>query len=208
MGLIEVVRSDARFVVISKPAGLLSVPGKGAENAVCAASWARERYIEARGPITVHRLDMDTSGLLLMALDEAAQRGLSWQFEARTVGKEYVALVEGDVAGDEGVVVAAMRLDPARRPLQVIDPLLGRPAETRWRVLSREGGRTRVRLTPLTGRSHQLRVHCASMGHPILGDGLYGRLETAPRLMLHASGLAFDDPSTGARVECVSPAPF
>ncbi len=203
---IRVVAETARWVVIDKPAGVLSVPGKSAANRACAASWCRGRYPHATGPITVHRLDMDTSGLLLMALDAACQRLLSEQFEQRAVEKMYVAVVRGRVHGERGTVSLPMRPDLARRPVQVVDRVQGREAITEWRVVAREtalegagGERTRLELLPRTGRTHQLRVHCAFVGsgglcvdgerwcehvwrdadgrsgrgHPIVGDVLY-----------------------------------
>jgi tRNA pseudouridine32 synthase / 23S rRNA pseudouridine746 synthase len=214
LSAVRVVREGRRFVVIDKPAGLLSVPGKGADNQACAAGWVREQFPRASGPLVVHRLDMDTSGLLVFGLDEAAQRALSAQFEARSVHKRYVALVDGLMQRERGVIDAAMRLDPENRPVQVIDPVHGRAATTEFAVLSLETDRTRVELVPRTGRTHQLRVHCALIGHPIVGDVLYGRVDArgergtdAERLMLHASELAFDDPD-GGRVEACSAVPF
>lgn len=232
---IRIVRQSDRWVVIDKPAGVLSVPGRDEANRACTASWCRERFPAATGPITVHRLDMDTSGLLLMALDEEAQRELSRQFEDRRVSKRYVALVAGTVSGERGTNDVPMRADLSRRPHQVIDRVQGRPATTEWRVIDRLPNATRLELMPITGRTHQLRVHCAYVGHPIIGDVLYAggvgnaalERDTHPavppaaapagpagaavgvaRLMLHASELTFFDPDGGAPVECRSPAPF
>lgn len=219
---IRVVRATDRWVVIDKPAGVLSVPGKGPENQACAAAWCRGAFPNCTGPVTVHRLDMDTSGLLLMALDAEAHRALSGQFEARTVGKAYAALVAGVVGAERGVIDVPMRMDPENRPRQVVDFELGKSAVTAWRRLGLEDGRTRLELLPTTGRTHQLRVHCAytgpgglcgaeagpsGKGHPILGDVLYWDEASAPRLMLHATRLSFHDPD-GSGVECESPAPF
>lgn len=199
--------------MLNKPAGVLSVPGKGEAKQACAASWVRERFPSATGPITVHRLDMDTSGLLLCALDEGTQKELSAQFERREVEKQYLALVEGQVAQEIGVLDAPMRLDPDNRPYQVVDREQGRPAETAYRVLAYEPGCTRLELEPRTGRTHQLRVHCAyrgpgGLGHPILGDVLYGDVASAPRLMLHAWRLRLADPATGRRIDLEAAAPF
>ncbi|MFN0012429.1 MAG: RluA family pseudouridine synthase [Phycisphaerales bacterium] len=230
---IRIVRRSDRWVVIDKPAGVLSVPGRDEANRACTASWCREVFPAATGPITVHRLDMDTSGLLLMALDEQAQRELSQQFEDRRVRKRYIALVAGTVAGERGTIDVPMRADLARRPHQVIDRVQGRPAVTEWRVIERGPTTTRLELMPLTGRTHQLRVHCAFAGHPIIGDVLYSGgvgnaavepdpsgsreapppahgqgLPNPPRLMLHASELTFFNPDGGTPVECRSPAPF
>jgi tRNA pseudouridine32 synthase/23S rRNA pseudouridine746 synthase len=214
---ITVIASTDRWVVINKPPGVLSVPGRLEENHACAASWCRQRFPGASGPITVHRLDMDTSGLLLMALDAGAQRELSGQFERRTVGKSYVAVVAGHIAADRGAIDVPMRADLTNRPYQMIDLELGKPAQTEF-VVNRRGVRARpdgasmdvteVTLLPHTGRSHQLRVHCRHIGHAILGDVLYGDSGAAERLLLHARTLAFDDPGTGERVELVCEAEF
>lgn len=203
-----IVYQTERWMAVDKPAGLLSVPGKGPENQYCAAAWVRERFPMATGPVTVHRLDMDTSGLLLVALDEEMQRELSMLFERRGVSKRYTAVVEGQVSGAGGVIDVPMRADITNRPYQVVDHELGKPATTEYRVMAYEPGATRLQLTPLTGRTHQLRVHCAHLGHPILGDVLYGDEGSAPRLMLHASWLAFTDPDTGRGVEIECAPPF
>ncbi|MCC6322187.1 MAG: RluA family pseudouridine synthase [Phycisphaerales bacterium] len=211
---VSVVRLDPlrRWVVIDKPTGMLSVPGKGADKQDCAAARVRAAFPHSSGPLVVHRLDMDTSGLLVFGLDSAAQRDLSAQFESRRVFKAYTALVAGVPAAESGQIEVPMRLDIDRRPLQVVDHVHGRPALTRWRVLSIETDRARLRLEPLTGRTHQLRVHLANIGHPILGDVLYGpqpaTSRLSERLMLHASELEFADPCTGERVRVASAAPF
>ncbi|HBS28355.1 MAG TPA: RNA pseudouridine synthase [Phycisphaerales bacterium] len=216
---------DGEAIIIDKPAGLLSVPGKGREKADCAVARVARAFPHATGPLVVHRLDMDTSGLLLLALNEDTQRALSAQFERREVRKRYAALVDGLVMhAREGTIDLPLRLDPERRPFQVADHWQGRPATTRWRLLAHETDRTRLDLEPLTGRSHQLRVHCATpldragLGHGILGDVLYGSGYTspdhpgerhpAPRLMLHATELSFTDPRTGGRLHATSAAPF
>jgi tRNA pseudouridine32 synthase/23S rRNA pseudouridine746 synthase len=204
-------------VVINKPPGVLSVPGRLEENHACAASWCRQNFPAATGPITVHRLDMDTSGLLLMALDAHAQRELSRQFEQRTVGKSYSAIVAGHVTADSGDIDVPLRPDLTNRPYQIIDPILGKPAQTHFTVTRRDRyvrpdgasmSITALSLLPHTGRSHQLRVHCKHIGHPILGDVLYGDSTSAPRLLLHARTLAFDDPDTGQRVALICEAEF
>jgi tRNA pseudouridine32 synthase / 23S rRNA pseudouridine746 synthase len=214
----RVVAATDRYAVVDKPSGMLSVPGKGPEKADCAAARIAAIFPGATGPLVVHRLDMETSGLLVFGLDEAAQRDLSSQFEARRVGKSYVALVTAaqcstwqgpdPLIGDRGELSLAMRGDLERRPLQIVDPVNGREAVTAWRVLSREIDRIRLRFEPLTGRTHQLRVHAASgLGHPIIGDELYGGPE-APRLMLHAATLSFLEPGSQRRVEFASSPPF
>ena len=232
---LTILHQSDRFVVIEKPAGLLSVPGKGPDKADCAASRVRAMFPRATGPLVVHRLDMDTSGLMVFGLDEGAQRELSRQFEDRLVEKAYVALLEtidvdiarSPLAQDSGLVDAPMRVDLDNRPFQIHDPEHGRPAQTRWRVLAREPDRVRVRFEPINGRAHQLRVHASlpaplGLGAPILGDVLYNptdhRLareldETPPRsprgrLMLHATELSFLAPGTKRREEFTSPPPF
>ena len=219
------------WAAIDKPPGVLSVPGKGPENALSCASWARERFPDATGPITVHRLDMDTSGILLLALNAGAHRELSMQFERREIDKEYVAIVQGHLSAERGLIDAPMRADVDRRPYQIIDLDRGSPSQTLYRLLAYEPDRSRVALTPLTGRTHQLRVHCAHIGHPIVGDVLYSSnandevpsaapslaldsatdgvyTPSAERLMLHARRVVFTDPSTGTRVEISSTPPF
>lgn len=161
---LDVVLATDRFVVVNKPAGLLSVPGKGADKQDCVAARVRQMFPGATGPVTVHRLDMDTSGLIVCALDADAQRALSMQFERREVEKRYVALVDGVVGCESGAIEAPIRADLDNRPYQVIDRSHGRPARTNWKVLSIETDRTRVELIPFTGRTHQLRVHCAYAG--------------------------------------------
>lgn len=216
---LRIVRSTPLWVVIDKPSGLLSVPGKGPEKADCVVARVRREFPGATGTLMVHRLDMDTSGLLLVALDAAAQRDLSLQFEERRVHKEYTALLSGRVAAEEGDIRVPIRLDVDRRPYQIADFAQGKDAHTRFRVLERGAGTTRAWFQPLTGRSHQLRVHAAlpptlpcgrpgGLGCPILGDPLYGDGTPAPRLMLHAGVLQFTDPATGDPVRLQSPAPF
>ena len=215
MNEVPIVYQTGRFVAVDKPAGFLSVPGKGEANQDCVAARVRAMFPGATGPLTVHRLDMDTSGLLVLGLDEDAQRTLSMQFEARTVEKKYVALLGGDVpvrvGAREGEIRVPIRPDITRRPIQIVDDVHGRVAITRWRVIEVRKGVTRVEFLPITGRSHQLRLHAAhvrGLGTPILGDPLYGDPAAAPRLMLHASFLAIDDPHTGNRVVVQSPPPF
>lgn len=216
---LRLVAQEPDFVVVDKPSGLLSVPGRGPEKADCVIARVRAMVEHASGPMMVHRLDMETSGLLVVALTPEAQRALSRQFEDRLVEKEYIALLEGHVTPDRGEVRVPMRLDVDRRPYQIADFVQGRPATTRFEVLERGPGWTRVRFSPQTGRSHQLRLHSAlppvladghegGLGCPILGDPLYGRDESAPRLMLHASRLGFTRPADGARVVYECPAPF
>lgn len=211
---LDIVHADRHVVVVNKPAGLLSVPGRGADKADCVASRVRLMVPHARGPLIAHRLDMDTSGLIVLGLDPHAQRFLSLQFERRRVEKRYVALVAGSPAAATGVINLPLRVDWPNRPRQIVCFESGKPSETRWRVLSREVDRTRLELEPVTGRTHQLRVHLADergMGLPILGDPLYAEgpaRDDHPRLMLHAARLSLRMPGTRRVVDFVSPPPF
>jgi tRNA pseudouridine32 synthase/23S rRNA pseudouridine746 synthase len=205
---LKIILASPRFVVVDKPTGMLSVPGKGPEKQDCAAARVRALFPSATGPLVVHRLDMETSGLLIFGLDEDSQKDLSAQFERRQTDKKYVALLEGQVEREAGEISLPIRLDVDRRPYQIVDPIHGRPAVTHYRVLSHEIDRTRIQFIPLTGRTHQLRVHAAAgLGCPIVGDVLYGDGH-GDRLMLHASELSFVDPDTGRRVQVSSPVPF
>ena len=240
---IDVVHEDAggAFVIVNKPAGLLSVPGRGAETdpakADCVIARVRSAFRDARGPMVVHRLDMETSGLMVVALTADAQRTLSVAFQDRLVEKRYEAVVGvggGLRDAEAGAVESPMRADIDDRPRQVIDRFRGKEAVTRFRVVRRwddEQGaeRARLELEPVTGRSHQLRVHCAAgvecggLGSPIVGDGLYGcgvgvasesgsvsrwprPASRGGRLLLHACWLRL--PWGGGGVEASSPAPF
>jgi tRNA pseudouridine32 synthase/23S rRNA pseudouridine746 synthase len=184
--MMRIVHADARLVVVDKPAGLLSVPGRTEPD--CASARVQAIYPDA---LIVHRLDQATSGLLLFARGPEAQRELSADFAGRLVGKTYVAVVAGRLEG-EGLIDLPLGADWPNRPRQQVDLEHGKPSQTRWRVLAYEAGHTRVALEPLTGRSHQLRVHLAHLGHAILGDALYAAPAIAaasPRLLLHASEL-------------------
>jgi tRNA pseudouridine32 synthase/23S rRNA pseudouridine746 synthase len=210
--MLTCLHADDHLLVFDKPAGLLSVPGRGADKQDCASARAQARWPDA---LIVHRLDMATSGLLLMARGTAMQRHLSMAFEARGVHKRYTAVVAGHLAADQGEVDAPLMTDWPNRPRQIISPQ-GKPSLTRWRVLAREQdaqGRpqTRLELEPVTGRTHQLRVHLQSIGHAILGDTLYADADAqarSPRLLLHASELALDHPLSGLRLHWHSPLPF
>lgn len=195
---------DDHLIVADKPAGLLSVPGRAAENQDCVVTRLQVDYPDA---LTVHRLDMVTSGLLLHGRGKATQVALSRLFEARQVHKRYVAVVEGELAQASGEILLPLRCDWDNRPRQMVDFELGKPAHTRWQLLGHEGGNSRVLLEPVTGRSHQLRLHLASIGHPIVGDVMYGA-RPAPRVCLHASELGFVHPHTGLPLQLRSHTPF
>ncbi|MET0334089.1 MAG: RluA family pseudouridine synthase [Rhizobacter sp.] len=205
---LPLLHTDDALVVVDKPAGLPSVPGRAPGLLDCMASRVQAEVPDA---LVVHRLDMATSGLLVFARNKAVQRALGDAFAQREVGKGYVAVVAGELAHDSGEIDLPLIADWPNRPLQKVDHATGKPSITHYRVLSREAGRTRVALTPLTGRSHQLRVHLHALGHPILGDALYAPAEVvamSPRLLLHASSLAFTHPVTGEAMRFESPLPF
>lgn len=197
---------DDNLVVVDKPAGLLSVPGRGDERADCALSRVRAYAPDAQ---TVHRLDMATSGLLVFGRGPDMQRALSRAFMHREVDKRYVAEVLGRVEPDQGRIDLPLITDWPNRPRQKVDTLVGKPSLTRWTVLARGEGRTRLELEPVTGRSHQLRVHLAAIGHPICGDELYGPGDDGcARMHLHARWLRFAHPRHGGLVEVSSTVPF
>ena len=204
---LRTIHVDHQILLVEKPAGLLSVPGKGAHLADCLMSRIRGAYPEA---LLVHRLDRDTSGIMVFALTHHAQSHLGKQFEKREVKKTYVARVWGRVEERTGTVNLPLAVDWPNRPLQKVDLENGRPAWTEWRVVRHEEGTTRLRLHPKTGRSHQIRVHMKEIGHPILGDPLYadGPARSAPRLMLHAEALKLRHPDGGVYVNFSAPCPF
>ena len=200
-------RDDA-LLVVDKPAGLPSVPGRTPELHDCMASRVQALVPDA---LVVHRLDMATSGLLVFARSKAVQRALGDAFAQRRVVKRYEAVVAGELAQDAGEIDLPLIADWPRRPLQKVDTESGKPSLTRFEVIARQPGRTRVALMPLTGRSHQLRVHLMALGHPILGDTLYAPPDVAalsPRLLLHASELGFSHPVSGEALRFTSPVPF
>ncbi len=205
---LEIVYEDPWLSVINKPAGMLSVPGK--EDAVSVYSLMREQYPEADGPLTVHRLDMTTSGLMLIAKTKRVHQNLQAQFKNRLVRKRYVALLEGIVPKDKGTVDLPLCLNPLDRPRQMVHTEHGKPAITDYQVLERlDGKRTRIAFYPRTGRTHQLRIHAAhplGLHCPIIGDELYG--EKADRLYLHAEYLEFTHPITGETVRITKEAEF
>lgn len=205
---LRVIHEDTHILVLSKPSGLLTVPGKPAAHADCLESRARTEFPTAA---IVHRLDMDTSGILVMAMTPEAHRHLGLQFEKRKTAKCYTARVWGEMSENEGTVSAPIITDWPNRPKQMIDFEKGRSAETHWKVLDREAGKTRVALYPHTGRSHQLRVHMLSLGHPILGDNIYApddAFNAADRLQLHSTSLTLHHPDGGKRVTFSDPCPF
>ncbi len=207
---VQILHQDAAIVVADKPSGLLAVPGRGPDKRDSLAWRVQQRWPEAR---VAHRLDMETSGLMVFGLGLAAQRALSMAFERRRVDKRYVAVVAGLLREDAGTVDAPLSCDWPNRPRQKVDPVHGKPSLTRWTVLARDtqAQTTRVLLEPVTGRSHQLRLHMLNIGHPILGDALYADAAAraaAPRLMLHAQWLRIPHPRNGELLEFNCAAPF
>ncbi|QPN31245.1 RluA family pseudouridine synthase [Diaphorobacter sp. JS3051] len=220
-GAVPCVHADDTVLVLDKPAGLLCVPGRGPDKQDSLSTRAQALWADA---LIVHRLDQPTSGLVLMARGAPAQRALSHAFAQRQVHKRYQAVVAGllpppaggeALAGDGvwGEIALPIAADWERRPLRVVDAGSGKPSLTRWRVLTHDTlqGTTRLELEPVTGRTHQLRVHLAALGHPILGDRLYADAATqarAPRLLLHACALAFAHPLHGGWCAYTSEPPF
>ncbi|NRA99151.1 MAG: RluA family pseudouridine synthase [Rhodobacteraceae bacterium] len=204
---LDILHHDHELLIVDKPSGLLSVPGKGAHLSDCLLSRVQAVFPEA---LLVHRLDRDTSGVMVFAMTPHAQRHLGLQFEKRQVKKVYVARVWGVLEQKTGTVDLPLIVDWPNRPLQMVDHEDGKPAQTDWRVLRSDGETSRLRLMPLTGRSHQLRVHMREIGHPILGDPFYatGPARDFPRLMLHAESLRLRHPDGGIGMTFKSPVPF
>lgn len=205
---IPVLYFDDDMLVVDKPTLLLSVPGRGPEKQDCLVSRLTAEHGEV---LIVHRLDWETSGLMVVARNKAAHRNLSMQFQEREVSKQYVAVVYGALEAEQGDVDLPLICDWPNRPRQMVDMEKGKPSLTHWELLERGDNRSRLLLSPVTGRSHQLRVHMLSMGHPILGDPLYSEGEAlvmAERMLLHATRLGFSHPQTGEAMEFESPPPF
>ncbi|HXT59775.1 MAG TPA: RluA family pseudouridine synthase [Pirellulales bacterium] len=203
-----VLYQDDQLLVLDKPSGLLAVPGRGPDLQDCLSARVQAVWPSA---VVVHRLDRDTSGLIVMALSAEAQRNLSRQFADRSADKRYVAVVFGCPSASEGAIDLPLRKDFDRPPRHRIDPIEGRPAFTSWKLIERFADRSRLAVRPLTGRSHQIRVHLATLGHPILGDNLYAHdeaLAMSPRLLLHAERLSLDHPTTGQRMTWNAESPF
>ena len=222
MPALAVLHADDSLLAFDKAAGLLCVPGRGADKQDCLAARARSRWPDA---LVVHRLDMATSGVVLMARGTLAQRQLSTAFAQRETEKTYIAVVHGQIADDSGEIDLPLAADWPHRPMQKLDFARGKASLTRYRVLERKlaSNTTRVELNrtcfeahqallePITGRSHQLRVHLLALGHPILGDTLYAPpmvQAASPRLLLHARSLKLAHPSTGTPLSIECPVPF
>lgn len=209
--LLNIVHEDPDFVVVDKPSGMLSVPGKGPEKADCVSSRVRRLYPECMEFPSVHRLDMDTSGLIVLALNPNAQRNISIQFQERETRKRYIALLDGDLADSRGTIELPFRVDVDNRPRQIYDEVGGKIGITHWQKLGEENGKTRISMVPVTGRTHQLRVHAAherGLGIPIVGDPLYGKGTGPAQLKLHACELGFQHPVTGQALDFESAPSF
>ncbi len=211
-GSVALVYADASVIVVNKPSGLLAVPGRGEDKQDCLSSRVQTQFADA---LVVHRLDMATSGLMIMARSLAVQRALGEAFAAREVHKRYVAVVHGTavVSAHWQAIDLPILVDWPNRPLRKIDPVLGKPSTTRWRCVASDTScnTSRLELEPLTGRSHQLRIHLRETGHPIIGDALYAPPAVAAassRLLLHATELALKHPVSGEAMHWVCPPGF
>ncbi|MFA5824449.1 MAG: RluA family pseudouridine synthase [Gallionellaceae bacterium] len=203
-GDLALIYTDESLLVVNKPAGLLAVPGRGADKQDCLSARLQQKFPDA---MVVHRLDMATSGLMVFARGVDIQRRLSQMFREREVEKRYVAVVSGKIESGTGEVDLPIAADWLKRPLRKIDREAGKPSLTRYVLLAHDAisDSSRLELEPVSGRTHQLRLHMAAIGHPILGDALYGNAYNAPRLMLHASSLYFPHPGNGVPLNFVSP---
>lgn len=204
---LKILHDDHQILLVDKPSGLLSVPGKGEHLADCLIGRIKAVFPDV---LLVHRLDRDTSGVMVFALTRMAQRHLGLQFEKRQIKKTYVANVWGHIAEKTGTVDLPIIVDWPNRPLQKIDFETGRPAQTDWSVVRYDESSTRVRMYPKTGRSHQLRLHMKEIGHAVLGDPLYatGEALSSPRLMLHAENIKFRHPDGGKGMSITAKCPF
>lgn len=208
---IDIIYRDSSIVVVNKPGGLLSVPGRGPDKQDCLVNRIRALYPECISQPSVHRLDMDTSGLMALALTSDAHRNLSIQFQDRTVKKQYIALLNGVVEKNQGEINLPFRLDVENRPYQIYDPVHGKTGITLWEKVEVIDNQTRIRFTPLTGRTHQLRLHAShhkGLGFPIVGDRLYGNGKPGDSLFLHATYLNFKHPDNNKLLSFESPSWF
>lgn len=197
--LLNIVYQDEYIVVVNKPGGLLSIPGKGSDKQDCVTSRLKKLFPECIDQPSVHRLDMPTSGLLVLAFDQKSHSHLSKQFQNREVEKEYIAVVDGIIKENSGRIELPFRLDIDNRPYQIFDPVHGKIGITYWNKISEEGNYTRIQFLPLTGRTHQLRVHSASpigLNAPIVGDSLYGKGKEGDQLNLCSVRLGFKHPTS------------
>ncbi|MDC0275349.1 MAG: RluA family pseudouridine synthase [Verrucomicrobiales bacterium] len=210
---IKILHEEAEFVVVEKPSGMLSVPGRGPEKADCVTARIRALYPDCIEQPAPHRLDMDTSGILLVTLTAEAHRNLSRQFQERETKKRYIALLDGILERDEdsGTIELPFRLDIDNRPHQIYDPEFGKMGISHWKKVGDENGQSRIEFVPVTGRTHQLRLHSAhekGFGIPIVGDPLYGNGTGPAEMRLHACELTFSHPTTGEQTTFYSEPPF
>lgn len=209
--LLEILHTDPDFVVVNKVSGMLAVPGRGPDKIDSVADRVRRMFPGCIEQPAVHRLDMDTSGLMVVARTAEAHRVLSRQFHERVTRKKYVALLEGVLGGESGTIELPFRLDVDNRPIQIYDEVHGKMGVTHWKKLAVEGGLTRVEFVPVTGRTHQLRLHAyheKGLGIAIVGDPFYGKGSGPGQLKLHASELGFFHPTTGEELSFVSAPAF
>ena len=208
---LKILYHDKSIVIVNKPGGLLSVPGRGKDKQDCAAGRLKSIFPDMIAQPAVHRLDMYTSGLMVFARTAEAHQLLSMQFEKREVKKHYQALLDGVIEAERGEIHLSFRLDPNNRPLQIYDAEHGKPGITIWKKLGTQDGNSRLEFTPLTGRTHQLRIHSAhslGLGTPIIGDSLYGTGKDGDQMMLHATSLQFSHPESMENVCFKSIPPF
>lgn len=208
---LHVIHHDDHILVINKPGGLLSIPGKGPKKQDCVVTRVRSFFPDLPAQPAVHRLDLHTSGIMLLAKTKHAHRHLVRQFQYRKVIKRYIAILDGCLAAESGSIKLAFRLDPENRPYQVLDPLNGKSGLTFWQKLAEQNGRTLVEFTPLTGRTHQLRLHAAhnqGLGVPIVGDFLYGNGKDGERMLLHSAFISFTHPGSSQTFEFTLKPPF
>lgn len=208
---LEILFSDAHLVVINKPGGLLSVPGRGIDKQDSVSSRLQQHFPDMIGQPAVHRLDMYTTGLMVFGITVDAHRHLSIQFEKRQIKKKYIGLVERKIARDSGEIRLAFRLDPDNRPLQIYDPVQGKLGISLWKKIAYSSSTSRIEYTPITGRTHQLRVHSAhplGLNAPIIGDSLYGSGTDGDQMMLCSSSLGFNHPQNGKWLEFEIDPPF
>ncbi len=211
MSDVEIIYEDSTIVIVNKPGGLLSVPGRGPDKQDCVVTRIRNLFHDCIPQPSVHRLDMDTSGLMVLALTANAHKHLSVQFQKRIVKKQYHALLAGIVREENGEIRLPFRLDVSNRPYQIYDPAQGKWGITLWEKIAVENHQTRILFTPLTGRTHQLRVHAShpmGLGCPIVGDRLYGHGKPGDAMLLHASRLSFEHPENGNPLCFESPSWF
>jgi tRNA pseudouridine32 synthase/23S rRNA pseudouridine746 synthase len=201
----DLIYQDDALLIVNKPAGLLAVPGRGADKQDCLSARLLAHFPDS---LVVHRLDMATSGLIVFARGMAMQRRLSQMFREREVSKRYVAVVSGKLEQEANEIALPLICDWPNRPKQMVDHTQGKPSLTRYRLQGPDGLNSRVELEPVTGRTHQLRLHMAAIDHPILGDALYGDVSSAPRLLLHAKSLSFKHPVSGEPLNFSSSSPF